>query len=488
MSYPPGIIESMFDTDVRDTRYHDDWDPPASAESRSLIQQLVALRRRENRAAARRLRAAGELFEMRREQRGEAQDWAVDTWAAVGAEIAAALSISLGRAGSWMHYGLAMRRLPAVAAVFEAGAIDIDVFRMIAYRTELVSDPNAVATLDRSIADRSSGWGSMSQGRMAREIDQLVNQADRDAVRRRRERARDRDVTVYDAADGTSDISGRLFATDAAALDQRLDALAATVCQADPRTAGQRRADALGALAAGATRLMCRCDDPACPAAAAVASAVVIHVVADQATLEGKADKPGHLFGADTLISAELLREIAAAARLRPLIDPAGTPAEPRYRPSRALADFVRARDLTCRAPGCDRPATDCDLDHTVPYSRGGATHASNIKALCRFHHIVKTFWGWRDTQLNDGTVIWTMPDGRIQVTTPGSAALFPALCTATPFGTAAMPRRRTSRSVMRAQRIAAERAANRRDRQARDTELFDACPSPFPGDEPPPF
>jgi len=24
--------------------------------------------------------------------------------------------------------------------------------------------------------------------------------------------------------------------------------------------------------------------------------------------------------------------------------------------PSHALADFVRARDLTCRAPGCDRP------------------------------------------------------------------------------------------------------------------------------------
>jgi hypothetical protein len=44
-----------------------------------------------------------------------------------------------------------------------------------------------------------------------------------------------------------SEIYGRLFATDAAALEQRLDALAATVCEADPRTRDQRRAEALAA-------------------------------------------------------------------------------------------------------------------------------------------------------------------------------------------------------------------------------------------------
>lgn len=193
----------------------------------------------------------------------------------------------------------------------------------------------------------------------------------------------------------------------------------ATVCIDDPRTHAQRRADALGALAAEAQRLMCRCNRPGCPAATAVPSAVVIHVVADQSTLAGSTNHPAHLFGADTLISADLLREIAARARLRPLIHPADTPPEPHYRPSPALADFVRARDLTCRAPGCERPATDCDLDHTIPYGRGGPTHASNIKALCRFHHLLKTFWGWRDRQLPDGTVVWELPGGQTHVTTP---------------------------------------------------------------------
>ena len=58
-----------------------------------------------------------------------------------------------------------------------------------------------------------------------------------------------------------------------------------------------------------------------------------------------------------------------------------------------ALVDFVRCRDLTCRWPGCDKPAYGCDLDHTVPYPLG-PTHASNIKCYCRFQHLLKTFWG----------------------------------------------------------------------------------------------
>lgn len=47
---------------------------------------------------------------------------------------------------------------------------------------------------------------------------------------------------------------------------------------------------------------------------------------------------------------------------------------EPSYEPSQALRNLVRARSVTCTAPGCRRPAVQCDLDHTVPYQRGGRT------------------------------------------------------------------------------------------------------------------
>jgi hypothetical protein len=81
---------------------------------------------------------------------------------------------------------------------------------------------------------------------------------------------------------------------------------------------------------------------------------------------------------------------LAKSAKLRPLLPPAG--AEPRYTPSAKLAAFVRARDLTCRAPGCDRAAIECDLDHTIPYADGGATHASNLKCVCRIQDGPMTF------------------------------------------------------------------------------------------------
>lgn len=36
-----------------------------------------------------------------------------------------------------------------------------------------------------------------------------------------------------------------------------------------------------------------------------------------------------------------------------------------------SLAQFVRARDLACRFPGCDKAAQFCDVDHTVPWPVG---------------------------------------------------------------------------------------------------------------------
>jgi Domain of unknown function (DUF222) len=79
-------------------------------------------------------------------------------------------------------------------------------------------------------------------------------------------------------------------------------------------------------------------------------------------------------------LPAESVRELANRAKLRPVVP---TDAEPQYRPSAALAAFVRCRDETCRFPGCNRPVARCDIDHTVPWPIG-ATHPSNNKLFCR--------------------------------------------------------------------------------------------------------
>jgi hypothetical protein len=113
-------------------------------------------------------------------------------------------------------------------------------------------------------------------------------------------------------------------------------------------------------------------------------------VIAEQATIDGTGSMAASQLSADGLIAPELVAELAKSAKLVPLVHPADAPSEPGYVPSRALQDFVRCRDLTCRWPGCDRPAVECDLDHTIPYADGGPTHASNLKCYCRTHRVHK--------------------------------------------------------------------------------------------------
>ncbi len=133
------------------------------------------------------------------------------------------------------------------------------------------------------------------------------------------------------------------------------------------------------------------------------------------------------------VIPAPLLAELRAmGAVIQQVLNPVDLTTVPGYRPSTALARFVRTRDTTCCFPGCDRPAVYCDLDHTIPYTAGGLTHPGNLKCLCRKHHLLKTFWvgrgGWSDEQLPDGTIVWTTPAGRRKHVPPGSRVLFPRL------------------------------------------------------------
>jgi hypothetical protein len=313
----------------------------------------------------------------------------------------------------------------------------------------------------------------------------------------------------------------RLYAPDAVVLEQRVEQMARAVCEDDPRTLGERRSEALAAIAAGIFELACECGDSECAAAAGDArrpATAVIHVVAEAATVEAaRAENggdtptpestveqaqvppafcpapaaestqvpsalcpapPAFVIGAGVM-PAPLLAATLERATVREIRHPGDAPPEPQYRPSRALADFVRCRDLTCRWPGCDKPAYDCDIDHTVPYPIG-PTHASNLKCYCGFHHLLKTFHcgvdGWREQQLPDGTLILTAPTGHTYLTKPGSLRLFPTLCqpTATLWRPGdepnvppsdgrglMMPKRRRTRAENLARRIEAERKLN---------------------------
>ncbi|MET0702447.1 MAG: DUF222 domain-containing protein, partial [Mycobacterium sp.] len=100
--------------------------------STALLDRVRDASRAEAQAAAERLVAIADLYEARLRDSGECADLAIDTWAAVSAQVAAMLRISVGLASSYLHYAIAMRQqLPKVGAVFEAGDIDFRLFKTI---------------------------------------------------------------------------------------------------------------------------------------------------------------------------------------------------------------------------------------------------------------------------------------------------------------------------------------------------------------------
>lgn len=477
MSDPRDSIERMFE----------------ALDAAGLVATIAEATRAEASAAALRSAAIGELVAR---QVGDDEDharalWACDPWDSVAAQVGAAMNISHRKASGQMRIAQTLRdRLPEVAALFAQGRLSTRVVAAISWRTRLIEHDEAWANIDAEVAKRATNWGPWTDEKITAAVDALVLRFDRAAVIASRSRIRTRDFRIGDYEDeaGTTSVWGKLTATDAAVLREKIAAMVAGVCDDDPRTTAERRADAAGALANGNEYLACACGGRTCPAKSQCPppkSSVVVHVVADQraidaatattaestrgsdagtAVLSGREALPGPLL-------AELLRN---GATIRPVATPCEQPEEG-YRPSAALARFVRRRDLTCRFPGCPMPADLCDIDHVIPYPVG-PTHASNLACLCRKHHLLKTFWigDWALKLLPDGSAIWTSPTGHRYTTHPGSRLWFPNWDVTTadlpppgkvppPSGERGlrMPIRRRRRAADRTARIKAERAAN---------------------------
>ena len=93
--------------------------------------------------------------------------------------------------------------------------------------------------------------------------------------------------------------------------------------------------------------------------------------------------------------------------------------------PGYAIPDRIREhvilRDRTCVFPWCTRPARGCDVDHITPYDhtadtegrpQPGPTTTTNLAALCRFHHRLKTHTAWRYEMVEPGVYEWMSPHG----------------------------------------------------------------------------
>jgi hypothetical protein len=158
--------------------------------------------------------------------------------------------------------------------------------------------------------------------------------------------------------------------------------------------------------------------------------AVNVHLIVGADAVPGDRQQPGWIPGLGP-VTADTVHELVGGGSSdqhitwrRLLTDPTTGVltdiAEKRYRPSAALDRAVRARDVTCRFPGCRRSADSAgtDLDHTIPWPEG-PTAAANLAVLCRRHHRLKHTAGWTVTLEPTGVMTWATPTGRTHTTHP---------------------------------------------------------------------
>jgi Domain of unknown function (DUF222)/HNH endonuclease len=122
---------------------------------------------------------------------------------------------------------------------------------------------------------------------------------------------------------------------------------------------------------------------------------------------------PGHQDhpGTDDHLAARL----QAAARLLP---PAlgGAPTQPLEvgRTSRVVSAAQRValvvRDGGCAVAGCERPPAWCEAHHLVHWLHGGPTDLANLALVCRAHHRAVHEGGWRLGRDPDGQLTATPP------------------------------------------------------------------------------
>ncbi|GAA1456680.1 HNH endonuclease signature motif containing protein [Williamsia maris] len=434
-------------------------DQLASSHAADTVALLRQTRRAENRCAAAKVFTARRLFDLRRTEIAQQRHRAVfghmgDKGATI--EVATTLKVSTGVAWTWIELAAQLDDLPDLRDTFYRGDIDLARVRTIAdaaaHLDEMVRKIMESAALE--MADQA-----MSTREMRDRLDTLLIEIDPDqAAAERTDFERNQKVSIRPDRHGHSTLDACIPADLGAELEAAITGLIAGICDADPRTIGQRRVAAVRAITRHQTALDCQCGSDDCLSATTKPGEpgtdiapehphVMVHV--DAATLAGMTGAMVPYIEGQGPIDPDYARLLATDATWQGLFDDATTKpsttdasatgfrhgkrrtagvmrggppdAALRYTPSQSLRDWIIWADQTCRFPGCDHPAPTCDIDHTIPFdhtnpSAGGWTVRINLAALCRLHHHAKTVGLWQATMHPDRTITWTNPQTGEQI------------------------------------------------------------------------
>ena len=417
-----------------------------------------------NLAGATRLEVAQRLvaeFEARAEAEAERErtgglgprpKWAgLDPRARARDHLAAACQLSCWHARRLVTAGVQIHtRLPRLLSQVGRGLVPEELAIDIACRLAAVPD-EIVSAVEAEVmvrfANDLAGGDRPSRSRVESVIDDEVERRDRAGAEAAAEKAKaERTVRFRRRRNGMASMWALLPAAEAELIRLRLQTDVESAVRAGAEgTREQLRADALASLAAytptrepevvdGIEIAEAEPDSELTRptignAAAAGGQPIRINVIT--AATRGVPDRVEFVRGAYASLDwlcAELLSGEDARVRFQ-LVDPVPgamdtTEQSLRYVLSAGLAERIRLRDGTCRHPGCEVAAEDCDIDHILAFDRdnphlGGPTMEWNLVCLCRKHHREKTFGGsvYRPGAL--GELIITTESGHSHRTRP---------------------------------------------------------------------
>jgi hypothetical protein len=311
--------------------------------------------------------------------------------------------------------------LPRTWEAFTQGLIDLVRVRKIA-EAATVSSELSDSLLDELDSRASVEAAHRTVGDFQRWLTRFVADLDPQAYTATCDKARqDRYVRFEHLSNGMSYLEAYLPTLEAAAIQHRLRAAARGLDSppahdnhhtnqhgaapatgdtpggpgahtgGDPRTLPQRQADLLAAWLRDGRVYTAPVE-------------AKIMVMVPEATLTGESEEPGVAADRSWRVPADQIRALAgdqSAAhewyegrvrrnRKEADFDLLSARYVGRY-PPRRLRDALVFRDGVCQAPGCTVPAEHCDIDHQHPWHTGGQTTASNLWALCRGHHRMKS-------------------------------------------------------------------------------------------------
>lgn len=330
--------------------------------------------------------------------------WAVDGHLSVVSWLAARVRLGFSRASQQVKLSRALRQMPVTAEAFGSGELSSEAVGLLVSAREAA--PEAFSEAEDMLVDAAVVLP-------AREFRAAVaywrQAADASASEERTRRIYEgRHLHVSPTIEGTVRIDGDLDPESGQTLITALrsveDAWARDGVE-DPRSAPQRRADAMAEL--------CRSwlDRSDRPDVAGERPHVVVTM--DLESLEGRLGRRCELSDVGA-IAPETARRLACDAGVSRVLTRGGSePLDVGRRTPVVPSGMRRAvviRDVGCRFLGCGRPQAWCDAHHVRHWADGGETALGNIVLLCRPHHraVHEDF----SVGMTDGRPVFSRPDG----------------------------------------------------------------------------